>query len=186
MPVMTQKVTNDPSELTPGWHPAALLAIVDEPTPETWQMYAKSPRMYRWMFYVWSTPETIRTAPGEAQSAVSSQAFTPRGKNPASKSYLWASELLGRIIQPGEAVDLDPLLPLACRVKIERREQYANIVDVERWTEGQAAITQTLAKGAPQAAPAMSPSSGAFPSFTTGVPAPAQPILPGTPAPSRW
>ena len=143
MPSMsfTPKSTNDPSSLTNGWHPAFLLAILDEATPEAWMMYANSPRMYRWKFAVYANQEAVATGDPERQSAVSSHAFTPKGRNPASKAYIWTTELLARQVLPGEAVDLDPLMPLPCRVKIERREQYANIVDLERWEEGQPLLT---------------------------------------------
>ena len=136
MPLMEQKSQspNDVSSLTNGWHPAYLLEITDEATPETWKMFAKSPRMYRWTFAVWETPAQM-TMPPERQSAPSSQAFSPKGRNAASKAYLWTTELLGRQLLAGEAIDLDPMLPLPCRVKVTRNEQYANIVDLEQWRD---------------------------------------------------
>jgi hypothetical protein len=146
MPVFANvpKVTNDKSALTDGWHPAFLLAIQEEDTPPTWKMYAKSPRMYRWRFAVWANPDRITLDAPERQSAPSSMAFSPRGKNPASKAYQWTTELLGRQIMPGESVDLDPLLPLPCRVKIERNGEYANIMLLEGWKEGAAYLTDAL------------------------------------------
>jgi len=135
MPSMTYtpKTYNDPSALSPGWHPAFLLEIADEPTPEGWKMYEKSPRLWRWRFACWEIPTLIDRQAPERQSAVSSQAFTPKGRQPASKAYLWTSALLGRQIPPGETVNLDPLMPIPCRVKVERATdpQYANILDVE-------------------------------------------------------
>ena len=133
MPSMTYtpKTYNDPSALSPGWHPAFLLEIADEPTPEGWKMYEKSPRLWRWRFACWEVPTLIDRQAPERQSAVSSQAFTPKGRQPASKAYLWTSALLGRQIPPGETVNLDPLMPIPCRVKVERANEYANILDVE-------------------------------------------------------
>jgi hypothetical protein len=149
MPVFTNtpKSLNDKSALTDGWHPAFLLSIQEEATPDTWKMYAKSPRMYRWRFAVWSSPDRIPLDQPERQSAPSSMAFSPKGKNPASKAYQWTTELLGRQILPGEAVDLDPLLPLPCRVKVERNGEYANIILLEGWKEGAALLTDELRQG---------------------------------------
>lgn len=189
MPAMsyTPKPTNDASTLTPGWHPAVLLAILDEATPEGWIMAQRNPRMYRWKFAVYTTPQNLPHETPERQSAVSSQAFTPKGRNPASKAYTWTTELLGRVIMPGESVDLDPLLPLPCRVKIERREQYANIVDLERWDEGKPLLTdavkRTLAHLDEEAPPVTTPPPVQTPPAGTVT----QPTLPGTPpAQSRW
>ncbi len=146
MPTFTIKPssTNDPSQLTAGWHPAVLVEIADEETPDGWIMKERNPRLYRWQFRVWSRPEDMATQEPERQSAVSSQAFTPKGRNPASKAYTWTVELLGRMVLPGEAVDLDPLMPIPCRVKIERKEQYANIIDLERWEDGAALLTEPV------------------------------------------
>ena len=165
MPQMSYvpKSMNDKSSLTDGWHPAYLLAITDEATPPTWAMFPKSPRMYRWCFAVWERPEQVLAhEEPERQTAPSSQAFSPKGRQPASKAYLWTAELLGRQIQPGEAVDVDPLLPLPCRVKVARNGEYANIMDLERWPEApplteilKAGLRDTLdreATGAPKAA----------------------------------
>ena len=190
MPVMsnTPKVSNDKSSLLDGWHPAFLLAIQEEDTPPSWKMAEKSPRMYRWKFAVWSHPDRIATENPERQSAPSSTTFSPKGKNPASKAYTWTAELLGRQIMPGESVDLDPLLPLPCRVKVSRNGEYANIMDVERWPEGAQALTPAL-KGLlafldTETADAVhAPQPQAQPATQ----APAQATLPGTPAPTvRW
>lgn len=144
MPDMTYQpiAYNDKSALTDGWHPAYLLAITDEPTPESWKMFAQSPRMWRWHFCVWATPDQItQQAQPERQSAPSSQKFTPKGKQPASKAYAWTSALLQRQIPPGECVNLDPLMPLPCRVKVSRNGEYANIIDLEAWPEGTQQLT---------------------------------------------
>ena len=146
MPTMTNapKVFNDQSLLTPGLHPAFLLAITDEATPEGWQMYEKSPRMWRWQFAVWDTPQTVTSDVPERQSAVSSQTFSPKGRQPASKAYAWTTALLGREIAVGESVDLDPLMPIPCMVSIERKNEYANIVGLFAWPEGAALLTPGL------------------------------------------
>lgn len=186
MPAMSYspKTTNDSSNLTPGWHPAFLLAILDEATPDGWVMKERNPRMYRWKFAVYTTPQHLPTETPERQSAVSSQAFTPKSRNPASKAYLWTTELLGRLVLPGESVDLDPLLPLPCRVKVERREQYANIVDLERWEEGKPLLTDAVRRTLAALDDDALPPVQAAP---TPVPAPTQATLPGTPpATSPW
>ena len=143
MPEMGYDVrsTNDKSNLVDGWCPAFLLQITDEATPETWKMYQNSPRMWRWHVAVWPVLQAIGTQAPERQSAPSSQKFTPKGTQRASKAYTWTCELLGRQVQPGERVNLDPLLPLPCRVKIERNGEYANLVDMEKWPDGQQYLT---------------------------------------------
>jgi hypothetical protein len=130
------KSYNDKSFLTDGWHPAFLLAITDEATPESWKMREQSPRMWRWNFAVWQTPEAVTQHQPERQSAPSSQKFTPKGRQPASKAYAWTSALLQRQIPPGERVNLDPMMPLPCRVKVMRNGDYANILDLEPWPDG--------------------------------------------------
>ena len=135
---------NDKSALTDGWHPAFLLTITDEPTPETWKMYAKSPRLWRWQFAVWAKPEDIPHMPPERQTTPSAQKFTPKGNQPASKAYLWTCELLGRQVPPGEHVNLDPLMPLPCRVKVSRNNEYANIMDLEAWVGGSQYLTPDM------------------------------------------
>src|SRR5262245_31851053 len=119
---------NDRSALSNGWHPAYLLAIEDEATPQGWKMFAQSPRMWRWHYAVWEVPGLIGRQAPEHQSAPSSQKFAPRGKNgnPASKAYTWTCALIGHVIMPGERVNLDALMPIPCRVKIERNNDYAN------------------------------------------------------------
>lgn len=148
MPAMSfqpKAPSNDKTSLTDGWHPGYLLAISDEQTPPTWKMFEKSPRMYRWTFAVWQQPGDILHDAPERQSAPSSQAFSPKGTQPASKAYSWTSALLQRQIQPGESVDLDPMLPLPCRVKISRNGEYANILDLEYWAEGPPRTPELLA-----------------------------------------
>lgn len=135
------RTVNDKSALSEGWKPAFLLAITDEETPAKWQMAEKSPRMWRWHFAVWEVPTLIDRQGPEHQTAPSSKTFSPGGKYQPSKAYVWTCELLGRQIQPGERVSLDPLLPVPCRVKIRRKDEYANIVDLEKWPEGQALLT---------------------------------------------
>ena len=193
MPVMEYqpRTINDRSSLTEGWHPAFLLAIEDEATPDTWQMFAQSPRMWRWKFAVWATPEAIAQTPPERQSAPSSQKFTPKGRQPASKAYSWTVALLGRQIPPGEAVNLDPSLPLPCRVKVERSQDYANIKDIEMWSEGTQYLTPTLRtllqqlideagpSGVPTQPPQSLPPSPPTPAMTQYGGTTAQPIPPG-------
>lgn len=135
---------NDKSELSEGWHPGYLICISDEETPATWKMAAQSPRMWKWHFALWEMPSLINRQPPEHQSAPSSQKFTPRGTQPASKAYSWTAALLGRQIQPGERVNLDPMMPIPCRCKVERsrnRQEYVNVIDVEAWQEGTQYLT---------------------------------------------
>lgn len=225
MPMMTYEPKssyNDKSVLSNGWHPGYLLAIEDQPKPPSWKNYEQAPRIWRWVFAVWEVPGLIGNQAPERQTAASEQKFAPAGKlrdggtRSASKAYTWTQELLGREIQPGECVDLDPLMPLPCRIKMERNGEYVNIKDIERWPEGQALLTEAIkaqlrtlldrgneAQPAPQQ-PAMAPAPtppqhpgmaawGSTPQAhqapPTGWPAqqPAQPTLPGTPpAQSRW
>jgi len=138
------KTYNDRSALSAGWKPAFLLAIGDEATPETWKMFEQSPRFWRWKFAVWEVPHLITQQMPERQSAISSQKFTPKGRQPASKAYQWTASLLGHQIAPGETVDLDPLMPIPCRVKIERTNEYANIVDVEPCPEIAQHLTEDM------------------------------------------
>jgi hypothetical protein len=132
------------STLSEGWHPGFLLAITDEVTPRTWKMVEKSPRFWRWHFAVWEVPTLIGRQDPEHQSAPSSQTFSPGGQYQASKAYVWTCELLGRQVQPGESVDLDPLMPLPCRIKIRRNGEYANIVDLEKWPDGGPFLTPEI------------------------------------------
>lgn len=150
MPVFTYepRTINDKSTLTPGMHPAFLLAIRDEEVPDGWQMKEKSPRMWRWVFAVWATPQDITNGvKPEKQSATSSQTFSPGGKYQPSKAYVWTCKLLGRKIAAGESVDLDPSLPLPCQVMVTRTKQdgtpieYANLPSLEAWPDGLSYLT---------------------------------------------
>jgi hypothetical protein len=184
MPSMTYtpRTYNDPSNLTMGWHPAFLLEIADEPTPDTWQMFAKSPRMYRWRFAVWEVPTLIPTQAPERQSAVSSQTFSPKGRQPASKAYTWTVALLGRQIAPGESVNLDPLMPLPVRVKVERKEQYANIIDVEACPE----LAQYLTPELKQRLAVFLQTFGQAPEGAPPLPAPVPTPAPPQPGMQTW
>jgi hypothetical protein len=135
----TVKTINDPSNLPEGWRPAILLDVTEEDTPQNWQMHEKSPRMKRWHFAVWSDVSQIGHVAPEHQTAPSSTIFSPGGRNPASKAFVWTKELLGCEIFPGQDVSLHP--PIACRVKIKRKEIYANVMDLERWPEGEQLLT---------------------------------------------
>lgn len=187
-----QRTVNDKSALSEGWKPAFLLAISEEDTPAQWQMAKQSPRMWRWHFSVWEVPTLIDRQSPEHQTAPSSKTFSPGGKYQPSKAYLWTKELLGRDIQPGERVSLDPLMPIPCRVKIRRKDDYANIVDLERWPEGTALLTddcranlllwwqqvQAGAHSAPEDTPAPAPASAPpQPWMTQTPPAPPSPGL---------
>lgn len=137
MPEFYQESTfaNDPSQLSEGWRPAFLCLITDDPKPEGWQM--RGDRMWRWHFAVWNSLSVVATQPPEHQSAVSSKTFSPGGKNPPSKAYEWTVQLLERRPTPGERVNLDPLMPIPCRLKISRQKNdgtpidFANIKDLE-------------------------------------------------------
>ena len=141
---------SDPSQLTEGWHPAALIELALEDTPPDWERAKRSPKQFRWFYAVWEAfADVTRTAP-EAQSATTSTLFSPGGRYQPSTAYVWHSELLGHRPARGEHVNLDPLLPLACRVKIQRTDkngqpsEYARIIGLERWADGQALLTQDL------------------------------------------
>lgn len=146
----TPQTINDKSLLSSAWHPAMLVQIADEETPAGWQMAAQSPRLWRWKFAVWESPAHVQSTPPEAQSTVTSQKFSPGGKFQASKAFVFTRKLLAREIAPGESIDLDPMLPLPCQVLISRTDkngapiEYANIVDLQTWPEGQAALTPEL------------------------------------------
>lgn len=148
----TPVTSNDISSLRPGLHPAFLLAILDEEVPDGWEMKAKNSRMWRWRFAVWADEAALaQGAKPERQSVVSSQTFSPGGKYQPSKAYVWTCALLGRRIGPGESVDLDPLLPLACQVLVTRTKKdgtpvdYANIMGLEAWPDGQRYVTPDFA-----------------------------------------
>jgi hypothetical protein len=202
----TPRTVNDKSSLAPGYHPAFLLAIVDEEVPDGWQMKEKSPRMWRWQFAVFHAPEQIaQGGTPEHQSATSSQTFSPGGKFQPSKAYTWTCKLLGRKVEAGETIDLDPLLPLPCMVMVTRTKsdgtpiEYANLVALEPWPDGTALLMPTLraqlaafletpvAASAQPVAPSPQPYAPQAAPTTWAQPAPTQPALPGTaPGQVRW
>lgn len=189
---------NDPSQLSEGWHPAYLMTIADEETPEQWAMRESSPRMWRWLFAVWESPQHVVQQTPELQSAPTSQKFTPGGRYQPSKAYTWTCTLLGRTVQAGESVSLDASLPLPCRLKIRRVNgqgqpiEFANIVDLEPWPEGHGLLTADLKQqlatwfamkqdGTPAPAPALAPAPRPAPA-PTGWPQPGP--APEAPAPA--
>lgn len=178
---------NDPSQLSEGWHPAYLLSIADEATPEQWTMFESSPRLWRWLFAVWETPQHVQGTIPELQSAPTSQKFTPGGRYQPSKAYTWTCTLLGRTVQAGESVSLDDLLPLPCRLKVRRVNgqgqpiEFANLVDLEPWPEGATLLTADLRQKLA--------TWFAMKQAGTPVPAPVavpRPVPPATPAPAGW
>lgn len=145
------RTVNDKSNLTPGYHPAFLLAIKDEEVPEGWEMKKKSPRMWRWCFAVFTSPEQVAAGGRpEHQSATSSQTFSPGGKFQPSKAYIWTCKIMGRKIESGESIDLDPMMPIPCLVMVSRTKrdgthvEYANIDGIEPWPEGPRFLTPGL------------------------------------------
>ena len=144
------RTINDKSQLTPNWHPAYLLEIGVEEVPDGWEMKKKNSHMYRWKFCVWEGPHAVTSVAPEFQSVVSSPQFSPPGKYQASKAFVFTQKLLGRKIEPGEHVNLDPAMPLACQVLINRTDkngapsEYANIMDVGAWPDGAALLTPEL------------------------------------------
>jgi len=208
------RTINDRSQLTPNWHPAYLLEIGVEEVPDGWEMKKKNSHMYRWKFCVWESPHAVTTIAPEFQSVVSSPQFSPPGKYQASKAFLFTQKLLGRKIEPGEHINLDPLLPMPCLVLINRTDkngapsEYANIMDVGPWPDGTALLTPDLRQKLAQflamktglsngqvstPPPAQStyaqpaPAMAAAPApMPTPQPPPQQPVLPGTPPPLNW
>ena len=143
--------TSDQSTLTPGWHPAFLCLITEDAIPEGWQMGANGAKtMWRWHFAVWETPAHCATHAPEHQSAVSSRTFSPGGKNPASKAFLWTEQLINRRPNPGERINLDPMMPLPCRIKVARRKndgteiEYARVLDLEAYPDGAQLLTEAF------------------------------------------
>lgn len=188
MPTFQPKTISDPSNLTHGRHPGFLLAITEEAIPEGWAMGTKDTLMFRWHLAVWEHESHLAQYAPEQQSAISSRAFSPKGKYQASKAWVWACSLIGRELPKGQGVDLDPLLPLACYVDVERvpGNDYCKIVALWGRPEGQAAIPPVVqqlraqyATGLPAAQPAQANGHAAPP------PAP-QPPPPqwGTPGPA--
>lgn len=125
---------NMKTAFTDGWRYGYLLQVTEEDTPNTWKMYAKSPRMYRWWFALWADVASFSAGvPAERQTVPSTTAFVPRGAQPASKAYLWATIILGHAPQPGEGFDPNAFVPFPVRAKGERRNDYLNIIDLETW-----------------------------------------------------
>lgn len=146
MPTMTNRPPVAPSALTPGRHPGYLLQIVEEPTPEGWPMAEKSPTLYRWFFALWEVPTLVDRQAPELQTGITSTKFAPKGKFQASKAFTWTSQILNKTIAPGESVNLDPMLPLPCSVKVSRDpgKDFVKIEDVEAWPEGAALLTEPM------------------------------------------
>ena len=146
----TPRMFSDASALPEGLHPAFLVAVTDEETPEGWQMREKSPRMWRWYFAVYDNVQVIPHVRPELQSTVSSQTFSPGGKYQPSKAYVWAVALLNRQIGKGEKIDIDAMLPLACELYISRRDkqgtpvEQAIIKDLVAWGDGAQYLTPEL------------------------------------------
>jgi hypothetical protein len=147
MPTMTYtpQFYSEPSVLTPGVHPAFLMAILDEVTPPTWEMAKKSPRMWRWHWAVAHTAQTFDAYVPELVTAVCSKIFS--GGKQASKNYTWHCTLLGRVIAPDESVDLDPMMPLPCQLAISRTKggvsvEWAIVDNVYAWPDGAALLTE--------------------------------------------
>lgn len=113
---MTNRPPVNPSQLTQGWHPAYLIHIGEEATPEGWKMQEKSPTMWRWHFVVWESLAALQGGEvPEEQSGLSSAKFSPKSRYVASKAWTWATQILGRVLATGETVDWDPLYPVPCR-----------------------------------------------------------------------
>jgi hypothetical protein len=141
---------SDPSALTEGWHPAFFMSVKDEETPESWASYQASPRSWRWIFAVWEHPDTLKAgAAPELQSVMSTQKFSPPPANPmskfqASKAYLFVKALIGRDVQPGEAINLESLVPIPCLVNVSRTDKNLNetawalVTELRAWPQGQA------------------------------------------------
>lgn len=181
------KSFNDKSVLNPGMHPGFLLAIQDEAVPEGWMMAQKSARMWRWVFAVYQQVGDIQAgAKPERQSATSSQTFSPGGKYQPSKAYVWTCKLLGRKVNAGESIDLDPMLPLPCQVSISRTKsdgspmEYANIKDIEQWPDG----TQYLTPGLKGQLATLLENHDSESQAPVAAPAYAQPAQPPAPAQS--
>lgn len=131
-----------PSALSAGWHPAILYAISKQPTNPTWESAKQSPEMYHWHLACWEVPTLMGQQEPEWQEGLSTTKFAPKGKFQASKAYLWATKLLDRQLLPGETIDWDLLMPLSCKILVERipGKDYIKITDVASWPEGQTAL----------------------------------------------
>jgi hypothetical protein len=137
--IMTNRPTVNPTKLSQGWKPAFLLHIGEEATPTEWQMYANSPKMWRWYFCLWENEQAVLTEAPEQHSGITSAKFSgKKSRVPASKAHTWATQMLGRQLAVGEGVNWDELYPVPCRVKIEREpdKDFIKIGNVEAWLEG--------------------------------------------------
>lgn len=145
----TRQFFSEPSDLSPGLHPAFLVAITEEATPPTWDMFKSSPRMYRWHFAVAHNPSSIATHVPELVTAITSKIFSG-GKQP-SKNYTWHCTLVGHEIQIDESVDLDPAMPVPCQLIVSRMKggkpvEWAIVDGLYPWPEGQTLLTDELRK----------------------------------------
>ena len=181
----TAQFFSEPSALTPGLHPGFLVAITEEATPHTWDMYKSSPRMYRWHFAVGHSAETISTHVPELVTAITSKIFSG-GKQP-SKNYTWHCTLIGHEIQIDEEVDLDPSLPVPCQVAISRSKagkdvEWAIVDKLYPWLEGAALLSPTFRQKLALWW-SMKQAGGEQPTEAPTVPAPAVPQM-SQPAPA--
>lgn len=175
----TPQFFSEPSALIAGVHPAFLMAITEEATPPTWEMFKKSPRLYRWNFAVAHSVQTLDSFVPELVTAVCSKIFSG-GKQP-SKNYTWHCTLLGREISVNESVDLDPLMPLPCQLAISRTKggvpvEWAIVDTLYGWPEGQTLLTDAF-KQKLALWWSMKQAGGEQPAEAPTVPAPAVPQM---------
>src|SRR5262245_6145046 len=86
----------EPTNLMPGIHPAFLLAMTDEVTPEDWLMAKQgNPRMFAWHFAIYQSAAGIGREIPEYVLGYSTQKATFGGKR-MSKLYEWTTTLIGR------------------------------------------------------------------------------------------
>ena len=122
---------NDRSQLKDGWHPAVLMQITVEDTPPTWQMATRWQHHYLWHFLVWDRPEHMTQTRPEFQNVITSPAFSPGGAGrTVAKAYAFTKALLGHAPLPGETINLDSLMPIPCRVQVERSEKNAEYINI--------------------------------------------------------
>jgi len=132
--IFRRKIVEQPSTLSAGWHPAYLISIKEEQKPESFTLM-KEETLLRWYVRVWAQPRDVASGEPEYHTAFSSLAFSEN-----SKAFKWVSSLTESYPDVGEEIELG--LPLACRVKIERRpgteREFVRIVDFEPWPEAPA------------------------------------------------
>ena len=192
----TKQFFSEPSELSPGVHPAFLVAITEEATPPDWDMFKSSPRMFRWHFATAHSVASVTTHVPELVSAITSKIFSG-GKQP-SKNYTWHCTLIGHEIQLDEEVDLDPMMPVPCQLAISRNKngkpvEWAIVDSLYPWPDGQALLTEEMKKklalwwqmkqAPPAEAPSVPAAAPATPQLYAQTPPPAAPAN-GTPAPA--